>query len=221
MPFNYQGGLIRSTSGSTFNPPIEITTIGNATNSIPLDSKGFIYSLSGAGGGGGAGGLLIGGGGGGAAEFVSGRILVAELCELMGVSAALLAIESSLGIGGSPGVGLTNLNYGNSGDRGGESILKIKTSGFVPSEIIIAIAKGGYGGLGGTNFRGYGFGDRGTTYTEAGGMGELVQRNEYRSRDGPDRRTTNLNRFGDGGDGGAKLQTGISGKAGYFSIEFF
>lgn len=221
MPFNYQGGLIRSTSSSTFNPPIEVTTIGDSTNLIPTSSKGFIYSLSGAGGGGGAGGLLVGGGGGAAGEFVSGRVLIAELCALMGVSQSLLAIESSLGIGGAPGVGLTNLDYGNSGDRGGESVLRIKTSGLVPSEIIIAVAKGGYGGLGGTNFRGYGFGDRGTTYTEAAGMGELVQRNEYRSRDGPDRRTTNLNRFGDGGDGGATLNPGISGKTGYFSIEFF
>lgn len=221
MPFNYQGGFIRPALGTTFNSPIEITAIGNSTNSIPPNSKGFIYSLSGAGGGGAAGGLLVGGGGGAAGEFVSGRVLIAELCELMGVNAAALTIESSLGIGGVPGVGLTNLNYGNSGDRGGESIFKIKTSDLVPSEIIIAIANGGYGGLGGTNFRGYGFGDRGTTYTEVGGLGELVQRNEYRSRDGPDRRTTNLNRFGDGGDGGAKLQPGHSGKAGYFLIEFF
>ena len=220
MPFNYQGGFVRSLVPIA-TPPIEVTTIGSSTHSISANSKGFIYSLSGAGGGGAAGGTLIGGGGGAAGEFISGRVLIAELCELMGVSASLISIESSLGIGGASGVGLTNRDYGNSGDRGGESILKIKTSGLVPSEIIIAVANGGYGGLGGTNFRGYGFGDRGTTYTEAGGMGELVQRNEYRSRDGPDRRTTNLNRFGDGGDGGAKLHPGIPGKAGYFSIEFF
>ena len=89
MPFNYQGGFVRPASGSTFNPPIEVTAIGNSTNSIPTNSKGFIYSLSGAGGGGAAGGTLIGGGGGAAGEFVSGRVLIAELCELMGVSQSL------------------------------------------------------------------------------------------------------------------------------------
>ena len=58
MSFNYPGGLIRPASGATFNPPIEVTTIGSSTHSISANSKGFIYSLSGAGGGGAAGGTL-------------------------------------------------------------------------------------------------------------------------------------------------------------------
>lgn len=219
MPFSYSGGRSNPATRPIAAPPIESTTSG--TNPIPTNAIGFIYSLSGAGGGGGAGGNTIGGGGGRAGEFVTGRVNLAELAAHMGVSIANLSIESVLGSIGAPGVGLNALGFGNAGESGGESMLVIRAIGLVPSSIILAVAKGGFGGLGGTAFQGYGFGEDGTTYTGSGGMGELVQRNEYRSRDGPDRRTTNLNHFGDGGNGGAIGSPGLSGKPGYFSIEFF
>lgn len=217
MPFSYQKGTRQTRPIAA--PPIESSTSG--THTIPANAIGFIYSLSGAGGGGGAGGNTIGGGGGGAGEFVTGRVLFSEICPYMGSSIANLSIESILGAIGAPGIGLNALGFGNAGDSGGESMLVIRAIGLVPSSIILAVAKGGFGALGGTAFQGFGFGEDGTTYTGDGGMGELVQRNEYRSRDGPDRRTTNLNHYGDGGNGGAIDSPGLPGKSGYFSIEFF
>lgn len=214
MGFSYQQG-----SRKRIDRLIESTTSG--IHAIPANAIGFIYSLSGGGGGGGAGGLTCGGGGGAAGEFVTGRVLFSELCPYIGASIDKLSIESILGSIGPPGVGLNALNYGNAGDSGGESMLVIRAIGLVPSSIILAVAKGGFGALGGTAFHGFGFGEDGTTYTGDGGMGELVQRSEYRSRDGPDRRTTNLNHYGDGGNGGAIGSPGLSGKPGYFSIEFF
>lgn len=219
MPFSYSGGRSNSATRPIAAPPIESTASG--TNSIPANAIGFIYTLCSAGGGGGAGGQTIGGGGGGCGEFVQGRVNLAELTAHMGASIVNLSIESMLGAIGAPGIGLNALGFGNAGDRGGESMLVVRAIGLVPSSIILAVAKGGFGALGGTAFHGFGFGEDGTTYTGDGGMGELVQRNEYRSRDGPDRRTTNLNHYGDGGNGGAIGSPGFSGKPGYFSIEFF
>lgn len=217
MPFSYSGG--RSYSPPIAAAPIESSISGS--NAIPANAIGFIYSLSGAGGGGGAGGNTIGGGGGGAGEFVTGRVLFSELCPYMGTPIVNLSIESILGTIGDPGIGLNALNYGNAGGGGGKSMLVVRAIGLVPSSIVLAIAAGGFGALGGTQYQGFGFGADGTTYTRDGGMGELVQHNEYRSRDGPDRRTTGLNRYGDGGNGGAIGSPGLSGKPAYFSIEFF
>jgi hypothetical protein len=216
MAFNYQKG---SASRPIAAPPIESTT--SAVNSIPSNAIGFIYTLCSAGGGGAAGGNTIGGGGGGAGEFIQGRVILAELTAHMGSSIANLSIESILGSIGSPGVGLNALGFGNAGESAGESLLVVRALGLVPSSIVLAVSRGGYGGLGGTQYQGWGHGNDGTTYTVSGGMGELVNRNEYRSRDGPDRRTKALNHYGDGGNGGAIGSPGLSGKPAYFSIEFF
>lgn len=217
MPFSYSGG--RSYSAPIAATPTESSTSGSS--SIPPNAIGFIYTLCSAGGGGGAGGNTIGGGGGGCGEFVQGRVNLPELTAHMGASIANLSIESVLGSIGAPGVGLNPLGFGNAGESASESLLVVRALGLVPSSIVLAVSMGGYGGLGGTQYQGWGHGENGTTYTGNGGMGELVQRNEYRSRDGPDRRTTALNRFGDGGNGGAIGSPGLSGKPAYFSIEFF
>lgn len=192
-----------------------------STHDIPKNAIGFTYCLSGAGGGGGAGGLTCGGGGGGTSDFVEDRILFADLIQQIGVPLEELSIESQLGTIGRGGVGLNALGFGNSGEVGGESKLIIHAAGLDPSSIVLAVAKGGFGALGGTAFHGFGFGEFGTTYTGDGGMGELVEKNDHRSRDGPDRWSSGLNHYGDGGNGGAIGSPGLPGKPAYFSIEFF
>lgn len=194
MPFALSNPVMRQLK------PIEIQSIGSSDNAIPSWAKGFEYWLIGAGGNGGAGGSSIGGGGGAAGQLASGRVILSELVELFGSSQ--IVIEFNLGISGE------------------DSQLIIKSTLASPqSEIVLATARCGYSGLPGMSFHGFGFGDRGTTFTAIGGIGEIAQRKEYQGS--TDRNSTALNRCGDGGNGGAAGMLGLSGQPGWGSIEFF
>ena len=113
---------------------------------------------------------------------------------------------------------ILTVTIGNStaiGERGNSSTLAIGSNS-------IAIAQGGYGGLAGTTNQGWGPWSGGTTYTSAGGVGQIEQRAEARLTGEPNTATiVRLNLFGDGGNGGASGGAGLLGKSGYFSIQLF
>ena len=204
MPFSFQGAKSSTTTTSTpAIPPVKITTIGSNTATIPASALGFNYVLCAAGGGGGNGGATIGGGGAACGEFVAGTIVIAELMAALTLTRAQVILTVT--IGDSVSIG----------ERGNNSTLAIGAS-------TIAIAQGGYGGLMGTASQGWGPWPRGTTYTIAGGMGQMAARNEARLTGETNAATiARLNLFGDGGNGGASNAAGLLGLPGYFSIQFF
>ena len=184
-------------------PPVKITTIGANTATIPASAIGFNYVLCAAGGGGGNGGATIGGGGAACGEFVAGTIVISELMAALTLTRSQVILTVT--IGASTAIG----------ERGNSSSLAIGAS-------TIAIAQGGYGGLMGTASQGWGPWPRGTTYTSAGGLGQMSQRNEARLVGEPNAAAiVRLNLFGDGGNGGASNAAGLLGLPGYFSIVFF
>jgi hypothetical protein len=187
----------------TVLPPVKITTIGANTVTIPATAIGFNYVLCAAGGGGGNGGTTIGGGGAAAGEFVAGNVLISELMSTLSLTHAQVVLTVTIG------------NSTTIGERGNSSTLAIGSNS-------IAIAQGGYGGLSGTASQGWGPWPGGTTYTSAGGIGQIEQRNEARLIGEPNPAAiVRLNLFGDGGNGGASSGSGLLGKSGYFSIQFF
>ena len=187
----------------TVLPPVKITTIGANTVTIPATAIGFNYVLCAAGGGGGNGGTTIGGGGAAAGEFVTGNVLISELMSTLTLTREQIILTVTIG------------NSTAIGERGNSSTLAIGAS-------TIAIAQGGYGGLTGTAGQGWGPWLGGITYTSAGGIGQMAQRNEARLTGEPNAAAiVRLNLFGDGGNGGASGGAGLLGKAGYFSIQFF
>ena len=203
MPFSFQGKTSTGTATAPAMPPVKITTIGANTVTIPATAIGFNYVLCAAGGGGGNGGTTIGGGGAAAGEFVTGNVLLSELMSTLSLTRVQVILTVT--IGASTAIG----------ERGNSSTLAIGAS-------TIAIAQGGYGGLSGTEHQGWGPWSGGTTYTNAGGIGQTEQRNEARLTGEPNTTTiVRLNLFGDGGNGGASGGAGLLGKAGYFSIQFF
>ena len=184
-------------------PPIKLTTIGANTATIPASAIGFDYVLCAAGGGGGNGGPTIGGGGAACGEFITGTILISEMMSTLTLTRAQVILTVT--IGASTAIG----------ERGGSSTLAIGSS-------TIAIVQGGYGGLTGTASQGWGPWSGGTTYTTAGGLGQMEQRHEARLVGEPNSATiVRLNLFGDGGNGGASNAAGLLGLPGYFSIQFF
>lgn len=184
-------------------PPVKITATGSSTVSIPASAIGFNYYLCAAGGGGGNGGTVCGGGGAAAGEFVAGTIFISELMSTLTLTRVNVIL--TVAIGTSTAIG----------ERGNNSTLAIGAS-------TIAIAQGGYGGLAGTASQGSGPWSGGTTYTTAGGVGQILQRNEARLIGEPNAATiVRLNPYGDGGNGGAINTAGLLGQAGYFSIQFF
>ena len=203
MPFSFQGKTSTGTATAPAMPPVKITTIGANTVTIPATAIGFNYVLCAAGGGGGNGGTTIGGGGAACGEFVTGNVLISELMATLAITRAQLIL--TVKIGDSTTIG----------ERGNSSSLAIGSNS-------IAIAQGGYGGLSGTTNQGWGPWPGGITYTSAGGVGQIEQRNEARLTGEPNAATiARLNLFGDGGNGGASGSVGLLGKAGYFSIQFF
>jgi hypothetical protein len=208
------------TAGRRSTPPtIEYQSSGLLTRTIPAGAKGFKYVLCAPGGGGGGGrfGLGCGGGGGGSGEFVDGVILIGELIEVLGGAASDITLRIDLGIAGAGGnVQVDPLANGNPGDRGSDAFLNAST---VNQSIILATAKGGFGGLGGTKTIGYGHGEVGTTYTASGGIGERAIKNEARFTRNRD--VIDLNHYGDGGNGGDREAAGSPGLPGYFFPEFF
>ena len=184
-------------------PPVKIVTVGSSTVSMPASAAGFDYVLCAAGGAGGNGGTACGGGGAAAGEFIAGTILISELMSTLTLTRATVIL--TVAIGASTAIG----------ERGNNSTLAIGAS-------TIAIAQGGYGGLAGTASQGAGPWSGGTTYTTAGGLGQMSQRNEARLIGEPNAATiVRLNPYGDGGNGGAINTAGLLGQAGYFSIQFF
>ena len=184
-------------------PPVKITTAGANTANIPASAIGFNYVLCSAGGGGGNGGTTIGGGGAAAGEFVAGTILISELMTALTLTRAQVILTVTIG---------TSTTIG---ERGGSSTLAIGAN-------TIAIAQGGFGGLTGTTSQGWGPWSGGTTFTSAGGVGQIAQRNEARLTGEPNAAAiVRLNLFGDGGNGGASNAAGLLGLPGYCSIQFF
>ena len=184
-------------------PPVKITTAGANTANIPTSAIGFNYVLCAAGGGGGNGGTTIGGGGAAAGEFVAGTILISELMTALTLTRAQVILTITIG---------TSTTIG---ERGNSSTLAIGAN-------TIAIAQGGFGGLTGTTSQGWGPWSGGTTYSSAGGIGQIAQRNEARLIGEPNAATiVRLNLFSDGGNGGASNAAGLLGRPGYFSIQFF
>ena len=199
MAFSYQS----TAKGATSIPPVKITAIGANTATIPASAIGFNYALCAAGGGGGNGGTTIGGGGAACGEFIAGTILISELMSTMSLTREQVILTVTIG------------NSTAIGERGGSSTLAIGAN-------TIAIAQGGYGGLTGTTNQGWGSWSGGTTYTSAGGIGQIAQRNEARLIGEPNAAAiVRLNLFGDGGNGGASNAAGLLGLPGYFSIKFF
>ena len=183
--------------------PAKITTIGANTVTIPATAIGFNYVLCAAGGGGGNGGTTIGGGGAAAGEFVAGNVLISELMATLTLTRTQVILTVTIG------------NSTAIGERGNSSSLAIGSNS-------IAIAQGGYGGLSGTTNQGWGPWSGGITYTSAGGIGQIEQRNEAMLIGEPNAATiARLNLFGDGGNGGSSGGAGLLGKSGYFSIQFF
>ena len=184
-------------------PPVKITTVGANTANIPASAIGFDYVLCASGGGGGNGGTTIGGGGAACGEFIAGTILISELMSTLSLTREQVILTVTIG---------TSITIG---ERGGSSTLAIGAN-------TIAIAQGGYGGLMGTTNQGWGPWSGGTTYTSAGGIGQIAQRNEARLIGEPNAATiVRLNLFSDGGNGGASNAAGSLGRPGYFSIQFF
>ena len=184
--------------------PSKILTVGTTTITMPASAQAFDYVLCAAGGGGGNGGTVCGGGGAAAGEFVTGTILISELISALSLTQSQLTLTVTVG------------DSTTIGERGANSSLAIGAN-------TIAIAQGGYGGLAGTAKQGSGPWSGGTTYTNAGGVGQVEQRYGARSFGGDPITSTNvrLNPYGDGGNGGAINAAGSLGKAGYFSIQFF
>jgi hypothetical protein len=219
MPFS----LSRASKRSVLKQPKKVVALGESLVTTPPNAIGFNYLIVGAGGGGGGSSTFVGGGGGAAGKFNEGTVLFSDILSFWGLpDSSTFSVKQFLGAGGKGGEHATDGN-GKHGLPGQESRLEIETTAPVNKPlIIVAFAKGGYGGLGGTRFQGFGFDDEwGTTYSGVGGMKQLAQRKENRSRDGPDRQTVRLNRCGDGGDGGAIGMPGKPGLPGWISIDFF
>ncbi|MGL5062264.1 MAG: hypothetical protein ACRC62_19995 [Microcoleus sp.] len=209
--------------------PIEYETVSTANPQIPPGAIGFTYVLCGGGGGGGHGGETIGGGGGGAGEFVTGTIVLSELADLFfGSSMSLTRQEqidsikliAELGQGGPAGDFLDTNGCGISGLCGQDSPLIARCPAAAVPEKIIAIARGGYPGMGGNPLEGWSRSEAARTYTEKGGIGISAIKNEARSIVGSPL-FAELNRYGNGGNGGDRASPGESGLPGYFSIAFY
>ena len=200
--FTYSSGS-RPSSNSVVFPLNKITRVGLNIVSLPPNAIGFTYVLCGGGGGGGNGGSLCGGGGAAAGETVTATVLIAELLAAL----SLTRIQATMTVTISGAV------YPN--QRGGPSTLAIGAS-------TLEIAQGGYGGLVGSPYQGWGPWVGGTTYTSAGGMGQVSQLNGTRVV--PELGLppiVPIATYGNGGNGGSVGAGGSVGHSGYCSIQFF